>query len=180
MVFDITNLKKIRKQLNLTQFQFAQKAGISQSMIAKIESNKLDPTYSKVKKIELALELLTKHQEKQAKDIMNKHIISVSKDEKIPNIIKIMNKNAISQVPVIEKDNILGLISESSILNKSIEDIKHLKAMDIMESIPPIIDKSTEMNVIKQLLRYYPIVFIKEREKIIGLVTRADLIKSLT
>src|SRR3989344_7011180 len=180
MVFDISQLKKIRKQLDLTQFQFAKKAGISQSMIAKIESNKLDPTYSKVKKIELALELLTKHGEKQAKDIMNKHIISVPKDEKVQNIIKIMNKNAISQVPVMEKENILGLISESSILNKTIKDIKHLKAIDIMESIPPIIDKSTEMNVIKQLLKYYPILFIKEREKISGLITRADLIKNLT
>ena len=111
---------------------------------------------------------------------MNKHIISVSKDEKITDIIKIMNKNAISQVPVIEKDNIIGLISESSILNKNMEDIKHLKAIDIMESIPPIVDKSAEINVIKQLLKYYPIVFIKEREKLTGLITRADLIKSLT
>ena len=91
-----------------------------------------------------------------------------------------MNKNAIAQVPVMEKENILGLISESSILNKNIKDIKHLKAIDIMESIPPIIDKSTEMNVIKQLLKYYPILFIKEREKISGLITRADLIKNLT
>ena len=78
MVFDISQLKKIRKQLDLTQFQFAKKAGISQSMIAKIESNKLDPTYSKVKKIELALELLTKHGEKQERGYLNCIITSVN------------------------------------------------------------------------------------------------------
>ncbi len=44
MLFNIEHLKKIRKQLNLTQHQFAKESGVSQSMVAKIESNKLDPT----------------------------------------------------------------------------------------------------------------------------------------
>ena len=77
MVFDITQLKKIRKQVNLTQFQFAQKAGVSQSMIAKIESGRLDPTYTKVKKIENALNDLTRSHEKEARDFCNKGPISV-------------------------------------------------------------------------------------------------------
>jgi len=81
MVFDITYLKKIRKQLNLTQHQFAKESQVSQSMIAKIESGKLDPTYSYVKKIEQVIQNLTKHYEKEAKDIMHKNIISVTTNE---------------------------------------------------------------------------------------------------
>ena len=68
MVFDITQLKKIRKQLDLTQHQFAKNSGVSQSMIAKIEAGKLDPTYSYVRKIEDAMSSLTKHKEKEAKE----------------------------------------------------------------------------------------------------------------
>ena len=120
MVFDITQLKKIRKQLNLTQHQFAIKAGISQSMVAKIEAGKLDPTYSNIKKIEQALESLTKQEEKEAKDIMIKNIISVNQNEKISNIIKIMNKHSISQLPVLDNEKVIGLVSESSILNKNL------------------------------------------------------------
>lgn len=179
MVFDITQLKKIRKQLNLTQHQFAIKAGISQSMIAKIERNKLDPTYSKIKKIENTLELLTKHHEKQAKDIMTKNIISVTPNEKITNIIKLMNKHAISQIPIIDKKNIIGLISESSILNKNLENIKHLTAKDILEEAPPIISKKTKIEIIKQLLQYYPLLLVKEKGNLTGLITKSDLIKSL-
>ena len=52
MVFDITQLRKIRKQLDMTQHKLAKELEISQSMVAKIESGKLDPTYSYVKKIE--------------------------------------------------------------------------------------------------------------------------------
>jgi|TARA_Y100000034_G_C6910215_1_gene424229 predicted transcriptional regulator len=179
MVFDITQLKKIRKQLELTQHQFASKAQISQSMIAKIESNRLDPTYSKVKKIEEALDLLTKEQEKEAKDIMNKSIISISQDEKISNIIKIMNKNDISQVPVINKDKIIGLISESSILNKDLDEVKNLIAKDVMDNSPPIIDKNSKVETVKQLLQYYPLVLIEDKGNLKGLITKADLIKSL-
>jgi len=179
MVFDITQLKKIRRQLNLTQYEFAQKAGISQSMVAKVESGRLDPTYSNVKKIEQALELLTKNYEKEAKDIMIKNIISVNKDEKISNIIKLMNKYTISQLPVLEKDKVIGLILESSILNKGLEDIKNLKAKDVMEEAPPIINKNAKLEVIKQLLRFYSLILIEDKGKLIGLITKSDLINSL-
>lgn len=175
MVFDITQLKKVRKQLNLTQHQFAQKAGISQSLIAKIESGKLDPTYSKVKKIEQALELLTKHHEKQAKDIMNKNIISISPKENSEKIVNIMSKHSISQVPVIDKEIIIGLISESTLLRK---DIKNKTAEEIMDESPPIIGKDASIQVIKQLLQFYPLVIIKEKGKLTGLITKADLIKN--
>lgn len=176
MVFDITQLKKIRKQLCLTQFQFAQKAGISQSMIAKIEAGKLDPTYSYVKKIESTLELLTKHHEKTALEMMNKHIISVDSNEKISSIIYLMSKHSISQVPIVEEGNLIGLISESTILQK---DKTAKLAKEIMEESPPTIAKDTKLEVIKQLLKFYPIVFIKEKGKLIGLITKADLIRSL-
>src|SRR3989344_4527688 len=105
MVFDITQLKEIRKQLNLTQHQFAQKIGISQSMVAKIESGKLDPTYSYVIKIEQAIESLSKNEELKAKDIMTKKIISVKKETQVKEIINVLTKHGISQVPIIEKNN---------------------------------------------------------------------------
>lgn len=90
-----------------------------------------------------------------------------------------MNKNSISQVPVLENENVLGLVSESSILSKNLEDIKYLTAQDIMQEAPPIIAKDAKLQVIKQLLNYYPILLIKEKGKLIGLITKADLIKSL-
>lgn len=179
MVFDITQLKKIRKQIGLTQHQFASKAGISQSLIAKIEAEKLDPTYSKVKKIEQALELLTKALGKEAKDMMAKRIISIKPNERIPNIIKLMNKYNISQAPIIDKDNVIGLVSESSILSGNLKDINNLTANDIMTEVPPIISKNAKQEVIKHLLKYYPLLLVKDKDKLAGLITKTDLIKSL-
>ena len=101
MIFDISHLKKIRNQLNMTQQQFALKAGISQSMIAKIEAGKLDPTYSYVKKIESALNSLSKKDELKAKDILTKKIISVTKDTLVEEAVKLLINNKISQLPLI-------------------------------------------------------------------------------
>ncbi len=179
MVFDISQLKKVRKKLDLTQHQFAKEIGISQSMVAKIESGKLDPTYSYVQKIENRINRLTKHEEKEARDIMIKKIISTKPEEKISHVIKLMNKHDISQLPVIDKGKALGLVTESSILEKNLEDVKDSKVKDFIVESPPIISKETQLSVISSLLKYYPLVLVSEKGKLKGLITKADLLNHL-
>ena len=178
MVFDITNLKKIRKQVNLTQHEFAKKAGISQSMVAKIESGRLDPTYSYVKKIENAIEQLTKTQELEAKDVMNKNVIAVNENDGIKKIVNLLMKYDISQVPVLDNNTVIGLITESILLEHKDEVSK--KAGEIMGESPPIIAKSTKISVITSLLKFYPIILVKESGKLIGVITKADILKNLS
>lgn len=180
MVFDITQLRKIRKILGLTQGEFAKAAGISQSMVAKIESGSLDPTYSYVKKIEDALSLFSKEHEKKAMEIMTNNVIYVRLNQKVSEIINLMNKYNISQMPVIEKGNVVGLVSESSILSKNLETMKNAKTQDVIIDAPPIISKDTRIEVIRQLLNYYSLILVKEKGKLIGLITRSDLVKSLS
>lgn len=179
MVFDITYLRKIRKQLDLTQYQFAQKIGVSQSMIAKIESGKLDPTYSYVKKIEDAVNSLTQNKEKEAKEIMIKNIIKTKPEDKASEIIKLMNKHNISQLPVLQNGKAVGLVTESSILKKNLEDIKSMKTKDLMAEAPPIISEDTKISVITSLLKYYPIVLVSKKGKLEGLITKSDLLNNL-
>lgn len=179
MVFDITHLKKLRQQLGLTQHAFAQKAGISQSMVAKIEAGRLDPTYSSVKKIEQALNSLTTHQELAAKDIMHPKVITVSQDEPVKHVIKLLAVHAISQVPVVDqRGTVLGLVTESSLL----EHPHHLAAKrveEIMTDSPPIIAPTTSLSVILQLLKFFPLVLVSKEGKLIGVITKADILKHL-
>ena len=58
--YELEEIKKIRKKLELTQTELADRAGVSQSLIAKIEAGRIDPTYSKTKKIFAALSDLEK------------------------------------------------------------------------------------------------------------------------
>jgi predicted transcriptional regulator len=179
MVFELTYLKKIRKQLGLTQNAFAKYAGISQSMVAKIESGRLDPTYSKVKQIEQAVSRLLKHHEKHAQEIMTSNVISVLPEENAEKVISIMKKHGISQVPVMKRGKVLGAIYESSFLRQDVETVPRLKAEEIMEEAPPSVSGATSFSVIRQMLQWYSCVLVADKGMVIGIVTRADVIKSL-
>jgi len=180
MIFEPQQLNKIRKRLNFTQNAFAREAGISQSMVAKIESGKLDPTYSKVKKIEETILRLMKKEEKQAKEIMTKKILYVSPSKKVDTIIKLMRKHEISQIPVMQNENVIGLVSEKSILSKDLDEIKEMTASDVMIDSPPIISPNTNIEIVRQLLSPYSILLVKEKGKLVGLVTRSDLMIGLS
>lgn len=47
----VTNLSKIRKARGLTQEELAQATGISRITIARYETNKMDPTAEKLRKL---------------------------------------------------------------------------------------------------------------------------------
>src|SRR3990167_7882340 len=113
---ELQNIKKMRMALGLTQHQFAKQAGVSQSLVAKIEAGRVDPTYSKVKQIEEALHLLSSKKEVPLEEIMTKKIITLKPSEKAAEAVKLMNSKNISQIPVVEGNNVIGLVSESSAL----------------------------------------------------------------
>ena len=179
MTFELTHVKKIRHQLGLTQHAFAKQAGISQSMVAKIESGRLDPTYSKVQQIERALQTLTNQEEKKAGAIMTVRVMSVHPEEKVLRALEIMKKYAISQVPVMKGEKVIGIVYESSFLKQDFEQLPRLHIEEVIEESPPFVSAQTPLSVIRQMLQWYTCVLVGEKGKIAGIITRADVIKNL-
>src|SRR3989344_796196 len=118
MSHELSEIKKIRKKLGLTQTELAKKAGVSQSLIAKIESDQLDPGYSRTKQIFDALEELTANEELCAADVMNKKIITAKTTDTMSEIIKLMKKHGISQLPVLDEEKPVGMITEHGMMDK--------------------------------------------------------------
>lgn len=175
MTYELEEIKKIRKSLGLTQTDLAKRASVSQSIIAKIESRNIDPTYSKTKKIFEALSFFENKQELKAADIMNKKIINVKPSENIKDAINKMKKHSISQMPVADEHKTIGLISERILLDALLED-KGKRVSEIMEETPPIISKQTSIKVVSNLLRHYPIIMVSEGGKLVGLISKSDLL----
>ena len=178
MTYELEEVKKIRKKLGMTQTDLANRAGVSQSLIAKIESGKIDPTYTKTQKIFTALSELEKKEEIKAEQLMNTKIIDVSPNESIKDTIAKMKKAQISQLPVIDNHKLMGIVSESIILDAMLNS-KATKVKEIMQEAPPIVSKNTSIQVVSNLLRYYPMVIVSEEGSIIGLITKADLLGKL-
>ena len=87
MFSNLSDIKRIRKRLDMTQHELAKRAGISQSLIAKIEAGKIDPTYTKACMIFETLKGISDQKKIKAKDVMNRKIISASPKEKITQVI---------------------------------------------------------------------------------------------
>jgi predicted transcriptional regulator len=175
-MFELNEIKKLRKNLSLTQKDLALQAKVSQSLIAKIEAGKIDPTFSKATLIIDTLNNLSKDT-KNAADILNKSIISVKSTDQLKNTILKMKKYNISQMPVIEDKKVVGLVSERIILEALINEQKpDVQISDVMNDAPPMITKDASLNIITNLLREYPIILVQEKGKLIGHITKSDIL----
>ena len=179
MFHELSEVKKIRKRLGLTQTELARLANVSQSLLAKLESGRLNPTYNTTVRIFATLEGLAKKGRLAAKDVMNQKIITAKRGEKISEIIQKMKRHGISQLPVMEEAKPVGLVTEGNILARLSENpakVKGMKAEDIMEDCPPILAPDTGLEVISHLLSSFPLVLISKNGKLMGIVTKADIL----
>ena len=178
MITELEQIKSLRKKFGLTQSQLAKMANVSQSLIAKIEAGRIDPTYSNVKKIFTALNDLGKKRELKSSDIMNEKIVSVSPEDDIEESIKKMKKFNISQMPVINDHKSIGLVSEAIVL-EGILNKKGKKISDIMTDSPPVVPLSTSADAILNLLQFAPMILVSDDGKLKGVITKADVIEKM-
>ncbi len=184
MIPNIDEYQKRRKILKLSQYQLAKQAGVSQSLIAKMESQKIEPSYNKVQMIDQALEIEEqKHKTSiKAKDVYTNKIAKINASDTIQKAIKIMQTNGYSQIPVYENSIVVGSITEHSILNTQSEENDHklssnVKVEKIMEPPFPQINENTPIGPVKSLLEHYQAVLVTRKDKYIGIITRADLLQ---
>ena len=182
MIENISEIKKIRKNLGINQKELAEKAGVSQSLIAKIEAGKIDPTFSRAKQIFQALAELREKEEIKADQVMNQKIVFVKYSEKVKDIIQIMKKKGISQVPVMKNNRVCGLVTESTLLNSLMQDPHHLSnlsAEEVMQEVPPIIPLKTGLKTLLELLKDSPLVLVAEKGDIKGIISKTDLLDKI-
>jgi predicted transcriptional regulator len=179
MEYSLNDIRKIRKQLGITQTDLANKSGVSQSLIAKVESGMLDPGYSSVKKIFDTLDTLRSPRKKTAKDIMQRHLITITSRTPVKIAVDKMKKNGISQIPVIDNGRITGLVTESALL-EAIANGRHIDDVnEIISEAPPTISENTDAQIVLNLLKYYDIVLVVEKGKFLGVITKADILTKM-
>lgn len=182
MLYELEKIKQMRQKLGLTQIQLANLAGVSQSLITKIERGNIEPSYSIAKRIFILLEekLAEKQKEMIAKDICTKGIASIESKDTIEQAIKLMKKLAISQMPVMKDNLIVGSISEETFIrNYERINSKDMKVEEIMDEPFPTISENTHISLIRDILKIYPVVILTKQGKPTGIISKADLLKKL-
>lgn len=178
----LEEISKRRRVLGLSQKQLARIAGVSQSLIAKVEGGKTGPSYVKTKAIFDALEKLQRDKEPRARDLLQRRVIGVSEDDPVSKAAAIMSEMSFSQLPVFNGKHIVGSIAEKAIMDKIVSGIgpRELSSMlvaRIMTEAFPQIDERTPLSLISALLQYHSAVLVMKRGQVAGIITKADLLK---
>jgi predicted transcriptional regulator len=182
---EVEKIGSMRRKIGITQTQLAKLSGVSQSLIAKIESGRIDPAYSKVKQIFEALEheLENAKVTKKARDIMSAHLVSVNPEDTLTKVMRMMKQDNISQIPVFEGGNGVGSVSDDMIvdwLTKYEGKVGMIKVKDVMKESFPVVPEETDVEGVAGLLKFYKAVLVwKSKSKGYGIITKADLIKAI-
>jgi len=174
-------LKKYRKKLKLTQVELAKRAKVSQSLIARIEAGDVDPRLSTLKRILDAMRV-EEIGDIFAEDMMKAPIIHVHPGDTVGQASEIMDKYGISQLPVLKGDVQMGSVSDAMVikgmdLEKDLSKMSTRKIGEIMDGGFPVVEKNTGIRTLSNLLETDPAVLIREKGKVIGIVTKADVLK---
>ena len=173
----LKTIGKRRRMLGLTQAELAREAGVSQSMIAKIESNLLSPSYDKAMAIFNALDSLEQEKSVKARDMMTRKVVTVKTSDKVAKAINLMRQKGLSQLPVFEDGHLVGLVSESIILeHMGLPNFGDKEVGKIMGGAPPTVSEDAPLKMLSELLRYSPIVLVYEKAVLKGVVTKSDLL----
>jgi predicted transcriptional regulator len=176
------HIKKLRLELNLTQHSLAKRAGVSQPLIARIESGDVDPRLSTLHKIFNVFD--EAHKEKiDVRRIMHPSVIHTSSDCSIEEAARIMEEKGFSQMPVIDNGVPVGSISTDQIVHSmadhDLKKVSHLLVRNIMGDSFPTISPTTDANTVSRILEKNPAVLVLETGKVVGVVTKHDIMKML-
>jgi len=181
---ELNDIAKRRRQLGIKQSELARAAGVSQSLIAKLEAGTIDTSYTKVKTIFNVLERLEFKTKVQAEKIVHNEVMGVQKIEAVSEVVRIMKEHGYSQIPVFDGKQSVGSISEKTILRqilagKDLDEISRLSTETIMEEAFPQINEDASLSLISGLLQAYSAVLVARKGAIIGIITKADLLRML-
>ena len=181
-MFEIEEIKRRRKKLGITQKRLAELVGVSQPLIARIESGDIDPKLSLIKKIYDVLEEL-EGKKIDAASIMHHPVKIATPETTLKEVIDVMMKDDISQMPVVDSDRIVGSITENSIvriiISRGVEGAEQIRVKECMEEPFPTVLPTEKLEVISKMLLNNPALLVVESGKILGIITKHDVMKSL-
>ncbi len=173
-------LKAARLRLGLTQSALAKSAGVSQPLIARLENGSVDPRYSTLRNI---VEALNRAERKDIllQDVMTAPVVAVRSTDTIHEAITVMRDKDISQLPVLAKGLPVGSLSERSVVralaqSHDPEAIKRALVKDIMSSPFPTVGPGESVDHVYSLLEDHPAILVMDRGRLVGLVSKSNLL----
>jgi cystathionine beta-synthase len=108
-------------------------------------------------------------------------LLSVEVTSTVRSAIETMNQSGVSQLPVFDKGNLVGSLTESTLFQKTMEspDVMELTVGALLEPPLPTVGRDESVYEIVKLLKSSPAVLVRDRKKYQGILTRFDVVEYL-
>lgn len=176
----------LRRQLGLTQSQLAKMAGVSQSLIAKIERGLVQPSYHNVKKLMESLHSEASRRQPAATvgATCSKNVVWAEAHETVRDAANLMRKHGFSQIPVRRRGQLVGSVSERTLsdlfaTSEQTEALGRKRIEEIMGDPFPQVSETTPIKVASTLLQFASAVMVLRAGEPVGILTKSDLLKVL-
>ena len=180
----VSDIKRIRKSLDVTQTELAAASGVSQSTIAKIERGRMSASYETVVKLFETLEGMRKSEKRDltAADVASDKVVTVQSTDKVHQASDLMRATGYSQLPVLKGDIPVGSISERGIFEllrqgSTMDQLAQTVIAKVMDESYPVVTDSTPMSSVTSLMSSSGAVLVSKKGKIVGMITSADILK---
>lgn len=144
-----------------------------------------------------------------AKDIMTREVIAVKPSDRVDEVARLLVEHKISGIPVVDEDNhVVGIITEKDLIVKASElrvpfyvtlfdsiiflenpirfnnDLKKYTAVNVKDAMTKqvvVVEEDTEISEVVKIMQNKRInrVPVVRNGKLVGIITRNDVLKSL-
>jgi len=176
----VDDLKRLRRAAGLTQKQLAERAGVSQSLIARIERGTVDPRFSTVRRIVAALTPVKSA--RTAREIMSSPVEGIGSRDSVRMAVDKMKRTSFSQLPVLMDQRLVGSVHESTILDRiarsnNPERVLSSIVYNIMDKPFRTVAPNESIEKIVDLLSSgEPALLVVENGSLLGIITKIDVL----
>jgi cystathionine beta-synthase len=107
-----------------------------------------------------------------------KSLVSVGPTDTVGDALAQMDELGLTQIPVLDEGRAVGALRENRVLAKVVRDRELLNTpvSEVMESSFPTVDVDASSNEVTKRLQTSPAVLVEEYGRIIGIITRHDVL----
>jgi predicted transcriptional regulator len=162
----------------LTQSGLAKAAGVSQSLVAKIESGRVSASYANVKSLFGALDSKEREARPSVKagQFMRRGVKFVHASDSVEAAARFLRRGGFSQAPVLDGERIVGGVTESLFLEAVAAGrvLSGARVSEVMGECFPQVSPETPFATVAELLKFSPAVLVARKGAIEGIITKSD------
>jgi cystathionine beta-synthase len=107
-----------------------------------------------------------------------KTLVSITSSDTVGDALERMDELGVTQIPVLDEGRAVGSLRENRVLAKVVRNRELLSARvsDVMETSFPIVDVDESSAEVARRLQTSPAVLVEEYGRIVGIITRHDVL----